>query len=384
MATLSADTLRRSWRAWLGGDRAAVGSRWLALLWTVLFSAAVAVGFTVLGFAAYAQGDGAWRNVAGWAHWYGINLVVSLCIGLSIQALFSIGYRLVDIGRVRAAGPLRRTLFFMGLPLLGVAIGWPLGAAITGYRPIGGHLFENPNALVGTLGVVIVITAFFMLLFRAQARQLQAERRAAEAQLRLLQGQIEPHFLFNTLANVLALIDHDAPRAKQMLGAFTDCLRSSLGSLRQGSSTLGSELDLVQAYLGLQQVRMEGRLQVDIDADPALRAARLPPLLLQPLVENAIHHGLEPKVEGGTVRVQARAEGGRLVLTVADDGLGLAAAPRRRGAGLALANLRERLLAHYGSQAGFELEAAAPGTRATLRLPLDQPLVRPLDPSPAP
>ncbi len=372
MTTLTADTLRRSWRAWLGGDRAGVGSRWLSLLWTVSFSAAVAVGFTVLGFAAYAGGGGAWRNLAGWGHWYGINLVVCLCIGLSIQAMFAIGHRLFDVDRVRAAGAPWRTLYFTGLPLLGLTIGWPLGAWLTGYRQIGWHLFEDPNALAGTLGVAMLITAIFQLLFSAKARQLQAEKRAAEAQLRLLQGQIEPHFLFNTLANVLSLIDHDAPRAKQMLASFTDYLRSSLGSLRHDQATLGSELDLAQAYLGLLQVRMEDRLRFHIDADPALREARLPPLLLQPLVENAIHHGLEPKVEGGALRVSARAEGGALVLEVTDDGLGLAAPPRRRGAGMALANLRERLLARYGAAASLQLTgvAAGAGTVATLRLPL--------------
>ena len=115
---------------------------------------------------------------------------------------------------------------------------------------------------------------------------------------------------------------------------------------------------------------MEDRLEFSIDTEPASRAARLPPLLRQPLVENAIHHGLEPKVEGGHVRVRASVQGATLVIEVADDGLGLHAAPRRKtGAGLALNNLRERLLAQYDAEASLTLTEAQPGTVATLRLP---------------
>jgi LytS/YehU family sensor histidine kinase len=189
---------------------------------------------------------------------------------------------------------------------------------------------------------------------------------------------MEPHFLFNTLANVLSLIDHDAPRARLMLEGFTDYLRSSLGSLRHQDATLGSELDLARAYLGLMQMRMEDRLRFVIADDPALRGARLPALLLQPLVENAIHHGLEANVEGGRIGITARAEGRMLVVEVIDDGLGLAAPPRRRGAGMALANLRERLEVRYGHAASLTLTGGSPGAVATLRLPLQNtPAARP-------
>jgi signal transduction histidine kinase len=370
MNTFDMQQLRTSWRAWLGGDAEQVGPWWMNLVWTAVFSALVAVPFTVLGFAAYADGPGAWRNVAGWWHWYQVNLVVSLCIGMSIGALFMLGRRWVGAARLRALPAPLRTLYFVGLPLVGTAIGWPLGAALTSYRQIKWQALQDPNNLAATVLMGLIVSSIFSLLFGAKARQLQAEKRAAEAQLRLLQGQIEPHFLFNTLANVLSLIDHDAPRAKQMLESFTDYLRSSLTSLRHEEASLGNELDLAQAYLGLLQTRMEDRLQFSITGDPALRAAQLPPLLLQPLVENAIHHGLEPKVEGGHLRVSARAEGRALVLEVADDGLGLGGPVRRRGAGMALANLRERLLAKYGSQASLSLADAKPGTIATLRLPL--------------
>ena len=139
--------------------------------------------------------------------------------------------------------------------------------------------------------------------------------RANEAQLRLLQGQMEPHFLFNTLANVISLIDADAPRAKHMLEALTDYLRASLGGLRHDDSTLAAELDLARRYLELMQTRMGDRLRFEIDVDEALGRAALMPLVLQPLIENAVKHGLEPQVDGGTVRVTAT--------RIAVDGAGL-------------------------------------------------------------
>ena len=196
---------------------------------------------------------------------------------------------------------------------------------------------------------------------------------------------MEPHFLFNTLANVLTLIEHDTPKARQMLEAFTDYLRASLAGLRRDECPLGDELDLADAYLRLMQVRMEDRLQFTITADDSARRALLPPLLLQPLVENAVLHGLEPKLQGGTVRVAAQVQqsetGPCLVVTVSDDGLGLGASSHV-GAGVALRNTRQRLTSRYGNAATLDVQAQGQtqaqvqtqeqgfGTRATLRLPL--------------
>jgi glucose-6-phosphate-specific signal transduction histidine kinase len=369
---LNLQSLNRSWRAWMGGDKAAAGQGWLGLLWTFVFSAVVAAAFTILGFAAFAQGEGAWRNLKGWVEWYSINLAVALCIGYTVHLLFAISARLMGPARLRALQGLPRTLYFAGIPMLGTAIGWPLGSLLTGYKLIRWPSLSNGNAVAATLLVSLLLSFIFHLIFTAKARQLQAEKRAAEAQLRLLQGQIEPHFLFNTLANVISLIEHDAPKARAMLESFTDYLRSSLASLRHEDATLAGELALAEAYLTLLKTRMEDRLRFTIDADAALRGARLPPLLLQPLVENAIHHGLEPKVEGGQVRIRAWREGTVLLLEVADDGLGLGAPGRRRsGQGMALSNLRERLSARYGDAASLQLSDAAPGTRATLRLPFE-------------
>ena len=168
-------------------------------------------------------------------------------------------------------------------------------------------------------------------------------------------------------------MEHDTPRARLMLQTFVDYLRASLGSLRVAEHTLGDELTLVEAYLRILQIRMDTRLAYHIDVPETLRAFPLPALTLQPLVENAVQHGLEPKIEGGTVTVAARLENGQLVLTVTDDGLGLATAPtrsQRAGSGTALANIRERLSEAHGSAAALSVTSgAAGGVRAMLTLP---------------
>jgi two-component sensor histidine kinase len=371
--------LLASWQSWVSNDeRPRAGPYWMQWLWTLLFSMVLAVGFTMLGFLAFGSGRGAWRNLAGWVEWYGRNLVVCLTIGALIHVLFDLGRRyLATPARLRRWQPWQRSAYFTGVPLLGVAVGWPVGISLAGVdflvwvrRP------EGTNIVVGTVLLAGLMTLLFHHFFASKARQIDAEHRATEAQLRLLQAQIEPHFLFNTLANVQSLMDHDLPKAKRMLLSFTDYLRASLGSLRNESSTLDSELELARNYLQLLQARMEDRLQFEISADAEARAVPLPPLLLQPLVENAVVHGLEPSIAGGTVRVDARLEGTRLVLDVRDDGAGPATPSRRRGqpgTGMALNNIRERLLARYGSAASLDVSAAHPGTLARITLPLPTP-----------
>jgi signal transduction histidine kinase len=362
--------LRRSWRAWFDDSVRDAGPRWLRLVWTFVFSAGVALAFTVIGFAAMARGEDAWRDLNGWWTAYQVNLVVSLVITYLIHALFATSKRLLGAARIHGFRPVQRTLYFSGVPMLGVALGWPAGAWLTRSSSSSWEALQSPNAVVASVLISLLITFVFHHFFAAKSRQIEAEKRATEAQLRLLQAQMEPHFLFNTLANVQALIDHDTAKAKQMLESFTDYLRSSLTSLRREDATLGSELDLAQAYLGLLKTRMEDRLQFSIECEPPLRGAKLPPLVLQPLIENAIHHGIEPKVEGGQLRVSAKVQGSRLWIEVTDDGQGLDGPARRRGGtGMALANLRERLLAQYGSDATLTLESGQPGTVVTLRLP---------------
>ena len=207
----------------------------------------------------------------------------------------------------------------------------------------------------------------------ARTRAEAIERQALQAQLRLLQAQIEPHMLFNTLANLQGLIAIDPARAGAMLDHLIQYLRATLAATRQDSTTLAQEFDAVDAYLGLMAVRMGSRLRHRCMLPEALRAARLPPMLLQPLVENAIVHGLEPKVSGGEILVTAAQREGVLEIWVADTGLGLPdgdAAPS--GGGIGLSTTRERLRALYGERASLTLAPNVPqGTLARLSLPLE-------------
>jgi signal transduction histidine kinase len=379
--------LRASWRGWarFGAFSDPRVPGWMGLVWTAAFSAVIAAGFTLLGFVQSARDLGDWLDPLLWARMYGRMLVVSLVIGYAIHGLFFLARLLVGAERVARLGGWQRSLFFSAIVLLGVAIGWPAGMTLIygGTRTLT-HL--SGNELTGVAAMSLLVCAILCVFFALRHRQLQAEARASEAQLRLLQGQMEPHFLFNTLATVTSLIEVDAPRARRVLEAFTDYLRASLGSLRRTESTLGAELELAESFLALMRERMGERLRYRIEADAAVRDAALPPLLLQPLIENAVRHGLEPQVDGGTVTVLAHLEHGapaRLRLSVEDDGAGLEAAARRQrrpgprahaGAGIALANLRERLAALHGGAASLTLapRAGGAGVVAVIVMPYER------------
>ena len=368
--------LRQSWRSWLSNDTHRVGPEWLQLVWTVGFAAAVALGFTLLG-AALNRGP-AWGDLGTWLRWYRVHFVISLAVALCIHALFAITIPLFGAARIQRFSGGQRALFFTAVPLVGVLIGWPLGVWLVS-DTMGGWIRISAESATTSAVLALLISGIFFLFFNATARRMEAEKRATDAQLQLLQGQMEPHFLFNTLANVQSLMDHDLPRARQMLGDFTDHLRNSLGALRSDSSVVAQELALARSYLQLLQGRMEDRLHFEIDADEAALQQPLPPLLLQPLVENAVVHGLEPSIEGGLVQISARVHGQHLVLAVRDTGLGLHA-PRRPGirqtthprSGMALDNIRQRLLARWGGLARLEVTTAEPGTLARLTIPLDK------------
>ena len=211
--------------------------------------------------------------------------------------------------------------------------------------------------------------------------QAQAERSATDnaltvARLNLLQAQVEPHFLYNTLANAQVLARTDPPRADQMLGHLIQYLRHSLPREHGSLSTLGEELERAGAYLEILKIRMGARLELKVEVPEELKALQLPSMMLQTLVENAIKHGLEPKPGGGTVWILARCIDDHATVTVADDGQGFGSATG--GTGIGLKNLRERLQLTYGGRASFALVSNFPsGVAATQTLPL------PAAPSPA-
>lgn len=202
--------------------------------------------------------------------------------------------------------------------------------------------------------------------------RVQLKHEEAEQQLALLQAQIEPHFLFNVLGNVRRLYRTQPRAGSETIASLMRYLRAALPQLRSDTTSLGGELELVRAYLGLLQVRMGTRLSFSIESAPTLDHMEFPPLLLVTLVENAIKHGVEP-VGGGRVGVRADCQRDTLHVAVLDDGAGLGAAASG-GTGIGLANVRRQLAAHYGGRARLTLEARTPrGTSATISIPLRAP-----------
>ena len=285
--------------------------------------------------------------------------------------------------------------------LLGTALGYTLGTAlgdaVTGFSTP--NLLNNRPAIALSAVVAVIATWYFYATERLRGEQAAAEtarRAAAESQLMLLQSQLEPHMLFNTLANLRVLITLDAARAQAMLDHLINYLRATLGASRAGLHPLSAEFDRLADYLALMAVRMGPRLQVQLDLPAALRDLPVPPLLLQPLVENSIRHGLEPHVAGGRIVVSAARQGQRLLLTVRDTGLGLGAGAASgpgntvsggsasatsadsaaAGSHYGTRHVTERLATLYGEQAWFTLREATDadgGTLAEVNLPLPPP-----------
>ncbi|WP_136418583.1 histidine kinase [Herbaspirillum sp. ST 5-3] len=311
-----------------------------------------------------------------------VNLVVSICIGtLTVTFIDSVRLALWSEGRPPK------------LPFIVLIILSYLAAQYLGYRmaslllDIPMAAFEAARMRHGT-GMMIGGGATFMFIIwffwsreriayltaaseAEKARAAAIEKQAMQAQLQMLQAQIEPHMLFNTLANLQGLIAVDAQRAQHMLDQLIQYLRATLSASRSEKTTLAQEFSLLDAYLGLMKVRMGSRLSYALHLSEDLRDTMVPPMLLQPLVENAIKHGLEPKVDGGHIDVKAVRDGERLTLTVADTGLGLKAAAHSSGTRVGVANIRERLQVLYGEQAAFSLTPNTPsGVIANITLPL--------------
>ena len=260
------------------------------------------------------------------------------------------------------------------------ACGMVLGLALGGVLLDGDALFllgSNAFLLIGVLlsgaglaGSIAVERLWEVRnrLERARRDALARDKALAEAELRVLQAQVEPHFLFNTLANVISLIRTHPERAARLLERLTSLLRASLSRTRRAGGTLGDELAVVRSYLDIQSLRMAGRMTFEVDVDPGLEAVPMPPLLLQPLVENAVLHGIERSPAGGRVVVRADRSRGVVRIRVTDDGIGLD--PDTAGEGVGLASVRERLQATFGEGGRLALEETpGGGVSAELRFP---------------
>ena len=335
----------------------------------------------------------------------GFGVGIGLCIALlrrqsiAHTLIYSVSIAIVcwltiDVGRRLLAGWLQRGALapsywpgwrwmLVVVPIgsiVGFAGGTKLGDLLTGqHSPILLITRDVREGLADLLMVVlpaVVITYFFYsrgVLADREAAVQAAQRQAAETRLRLLEAQLEPHMFFNTLANLHVLIGIDPPRAQAMLDQLISFLRATLSGSRATVHPLRAEFSRTRDYLALMQVRMEQRLRVEFDLPEALADIPVPPLLLQPLVENSIKHGLEPSVTGGLIDVRAIREGGSLVLSVRDTGVGLRNGGSESDASFGLRQIRERLFTHYGDAASLTLASAGDadgGTLAMVRIPI--------------
>ncbi len=301
------------------------------------------------------------------------NFIYAQCIGFSIALINSLTLAQMQRSWKRWAA--------LGITLpVSIAVGLQLSYWITGCCGSLLHPKSTPALIqVWAIGLFFgVIASITFVLFerierlnrevrQRQLSQIESEKRKMEAQLKMLQAQIEPHFLFNTLANVSSLIGSDPTLAKRLLERLNDWLRLALARTRSDTATLGCELDMLDNYLNILKIRFGSRLNWHISASDAVRTTPFPPMLLQPLVENAVRHGIEPKLGGGEISITAELENQQLRISVSDNGAGL---NEQSGTGAGLSNVRARLTALYGTAGKLMLENnALGGVTATLELP---------------
>jgi sensor histidine kinase YesM len=330
------------------------------LVYTIIISAVIAVFLTLTGITTKS---------------FVINLIVSQSFGLSI---FSIIIFLLWIFKPEKTAPLAFIV------LIGIASGILIGLQIGPFvllRIFSIVLWQQEKSLLQPiiLGITFGSVATYFFYSKARLRvskeeiqqerikRLSSEKEALEANLRLLQAQIEPHFLFNTLSNVLSLIGTDPASGKSMLVDLIHYLRTSLSRTFPDPITLDQEMDMIKAYLNIQKIRMGERLHFKIELPDAVSKHPFPPMLLQPLVENALKHGLEPKMEGGEIMIKATEEEDLIRVEVMDTGCGFSSL---HNAGVGIGNVKERIKLLYGEKGRFIIEENKPnGVRAIIEVP---------------
>ena len=306
---------------------------------------------------------------------YAVSLVYSIAIGTCIWALIDFGRERVDphSGTGWPRGWRSVALLMVAIPL-GFAVGISLGDWWFGWSS---WREWNQHELLRSLVLTLIASAVISYFFHSRGRSAgllrragEARRDATEARLKLLEAQLEPHMLFNTLANLRVLVGTDPPRAEAMLDHLVAYLRATLEGARAAWHPLADEFARLDDYLALMAVRMGDRLGYALHLPPALAGVPVPPLLLQPLVENAVRHGLEPQVAGGRVDVVAGVDGGHIRITVSDTGRGVGDGLRHPGFGTR--QVKERLATAWGEAADVRfLDLEPHGTQVVIRWPMD-------------
>lgn len=345
----------------------------------------VAVGFAIVIAMAAILAVNATHNlvtapVVEWLPIFLWNFRANILVGVAmlLGAVWA-RHRCPAPGRTQYAIAFASVTVAAALAILAIWL-WNSGGTLGSERPdwtLGGFLVGFGTGLLQNAVFGLIITGAW-LYTRTEAEHAAAiaqcaidsarmDEQTAQARLQMLEAQIEPHFLFNTLAHVTRLYETDHEAGARMLANLKSYLTVALPRMRATESTLGRELDHAKAYLEIQQIRMGRRLAFAIDVDEPLRAAPLPPLMLLTLVENAIKHGLTPQPGGGRVDIRASVEAGHLRVAVADTGQGFT---KSAGGGTGLANIRARLAAQFGPNGKLGLALNAPsGVITTITLP---------------
>lgn len=305
-----------------------------------------------------------------------IGLTYSQCIGISIATCTIAATNYFQTPKLAL-----QILIITASVIIGAVIGIEIGSAAVNHFFPGALPTPLPDKKIGLYRSNLVLALLFGSIISyifislqkisdERIKRLEVEKNAVMTEIKLLQSQMEPHFLFNTLSNILGLIDPDPEKAKRMLEAFTLFLRASLVIARSESVSLSQEMDVVKNYLEVFSVRMGSRLRYTIDIPNDLRIVRVPPLLVQPLVENAIKHGLEPSVNGGELLISSARQGNTVRITVADSGMGIN--ELSPGNGIGLANIKKRLDLVYNGRASLAFEENKPtGVKAIIEFPYE-------------
>ncbi len=325
---------------------------------TSLFCAAIAITIWLLGLA----------------HPLWASFLVSFSIGYSIM----LASLLLQPWMLRSLPPIVASVI---TTMLGIGF----GLTVAGFLLYDDFLLFLRHESYGTPLLALFFGVLGLLFFRTQERlhearteladaraeQLAQDKAHLETQLRLLQAQIEPHFLFNTLGNVVGMVRTQPEAAEKTLIDLTTLLRAALKRTRTEQTTLADELAVITALLEINQIRMGERLTWSIDVPETLKSNPLPPMLLQPLVENAVKHGIEPLEEGGAIHIRIEAADGSLIITISDTGAGFVPGKHSGSSGVGISNVQSRLAALYDDQASLTLTENTPrGLTATLKVPV--------------
>lgn len=316
----------------------------------------------------------------GWTSGWWSAVVRFLGVGLVALAAFSLFEQwprrlprwlprwMLQVVAVAACVPIVTTIMWIGSTQPGAPPFWEVPERLEGFGTLTGFgVFMAPWVALGALVRQKEAIAYEQALALELARS-EADRLALDARLNLLQAQVAPHFLFNTLANIQALVESGSPKAPEVLRSLVAYLRAAVPRLDDPVTTLGQEIELVRAYLELMRMRLPDRLAYELKVDDAARSLRCPPMTLLALVENAVRHGIDPTEEGGSITVDVRLAEDRCWIRVADSGAGLQSAGRGLGTGLAA--LRERLTLVFGDDAKLVIRAREPrGVVAELEFP---------------